>query len=210
MQRIPPARLLLVLVAVVLLTPTSALTRSPSPDPGGSRPSPVASFSPTTPDPDELASKLADLGIGVISSAVDRRPDGAPIVTVTRSQVAALAHEIAAGSGLPGWDLDRLTPMPDGAPPFSYLVAAWLDTAGTPRSQAARAWYADDTDWRQAPTLLYPTAALLLFTADAAEHIDRETPRFLASPVPAAPSTSPAAGIRLKIGVCPVAGAISM
>lgn len=34
MQRIPPARLLLVLVAVVLLTPTSALTRSPSPDPG--------------------------------------------------------------------------------------------------------------------------------------------------------------------------------
>lgn len=187
------ARALVAALLVVLVTTATGLASSPSPSPAVS-----ADTSPrpaTTVDVGAFERQLADLGFGIIGGAADigSRADPAPIVTLTRSQVAALAHEVADGSGLPGWDIDRLTPMPEGAPPFSYLVAAWLDTGDTPRARAARAWYADDTEWSQAPQLLYPRAVLTLFTADVAEHVDREAVVTLGSPLPASPVPMPSA-----------------
>lgn len=187
MDRARLARLLVPLLLVALLAPTTSLARSPSPGPAASTdasPRPAAIV-----DVDAFESLLTDLGIGVIRSASDlvAQPEPRPIVTVTRAQVAALAHEVADGGGLPGWDIDRLTPMPDGAPPFSYLIAAWLDTEGTPRAEAARGWYAEDTDWTRAPEQLYPRAVLTLFSADVAEHVDRESVVSAASPGPSMP-----------------------
>jgi hypothetical protein len=147
-----------------------------------------------------------DLGIGVIEGA-DQLPDrtigaAVPMLLVTRSQVAAHAHELSRGGGTAGSDIDRLTPMPDGAPPFSYLIAAWLDSSDTDRSRAARAWFADGTDWRRAPELVLPGAALLLFTADLAEHLDTELiPNEVApSPAPStAPLPSPAVAAQVRV-----------
>lgn len=178
------ARALVATLLVVLVTTATGLAHSPSPgtSPGAS-PRPA-----TTVDVDAFGQALAGLGIGIIDSAADIGSDtgAAPIVTLTRSQVAALAHEVAGGGGLPGWDIDRLTPMPEGSPPFSYLIAAWLDTGETPRAETARAWYADDTDWTRAPEQLYPRAVLTLFSADMAEHVDREAVVALGSPGPSA------------------------
>jgi hypothetical protein len=165
----------------------------------------VASPSSQAIEPDALAEQLRGLGIGVIDDAGELPDRGAgapvPMLLVTRSQVAAYAHELSRGGGTAGSDIDRLTPMPEGAPPFSFLIAAWLDSSDTERSRVARAWFAEDTDWRRAPELVLPGAALLLFTADLAEHLDRELipNEVAASPTPSSmplPSPSAAAGIR--------------
>jgi hypothetical protein len=182
MSRIGPARLVALVLALATLLPGSALGQSPSPGSAGSpsptlRPSPVASPSSQAIEPDALAEQLRGLGIGVIDDAGELPDRGAgapvPMLLVTRSQVAAYAHELSRGGGTAGSDIDRLTPMPEGAPPFSFLIAAWLDSSDTERSRVARAWFAEDTDWRRAPELVLPGAALLLFTADLAEHLDR-------------------------------------
>jgi hypothetical protein len=179
MTRTRSARLVALVLALATLLPGSALGQSPEP-PAAASPSgaPDGSPGPRSVEPDALADQLMDLGIGVIEGA-DQLPDrtigaAVPMLLVTRSQVAAHAHELSRGGGTAGSDIDRLTPMPDGAPPFSYLIAAWLDSSDTDRSRAARAWFADDTDWRRAPELVLPGAALLLFSADLAEHLDRE------------------------------------
>lgn len=203
MPRIRPARLLALALVLLTLAPSTALGQSPGPStrPAGS-PGPTAS--PRAVEPDALADQLRDLGIAVIAGAgalPDRAADPAvPMFVVTRSQVVAFAHELTRGGGTAGSDIDRLAAMPDGAPPFSYLVAAWLTSADTDRSRAARAWFPEDTDWRRAPELILPGAALLLFTADVAEHLDEElVPREVAPWLDPSASPLPSPGAAAEV-----------
>ena len=93
--------------------------------------------------------------------------------------------EVTSGGGLPGADLDEFVPMPADAPPFSYIVAAWLYEESTPRAQTAREWFEDEVDWTLARSVWFPRAALLLFVADAMEAsiVDFGTPQPQSRPV---------------------------
>ena len=126
----------------------------------------------------DLAGRLRDLGIAVVAdTAAALDGPATTVLTVTRAQVAAMADEVAGGTGITGAAIDAVTPMPDGAPPFSYVLAAWLDSADTERSRTARTWLPEAVDFTAAPSLVLPRAALLLFTADVAERTDAELPR---------------------------------
>jgi len=83
----------------------------------------------------------------------------------TQAQVASLAVGAADDDGIPGAALDATVPVGKGAPPFSYLLAAWAST-GTSEGAAAVRAVMGPQNWRQAPTLVFPSVALALFTAD--------------------------------------------
>ncbi len=126
------------------------------------------------PDPSDASrgtpveSAFTEHGIAVIDDVAQDWPEDALMASPAYA-VAVMQSEIDSGGGMPGADLDELVPMPPGAPPFSYLVAAWLSDPTTSRSQAARTWFPTEVDWSTAPTIWYPRAALLLFVADAME-----------------------------------------
>lgn len=125
------------------------------------------------PEPDatrgvDVETAFRDHGIAVIEDVSEEWPDEALMASPAYA-VAVMQAEIDSEGGMPGADLDELVPMPPGAPPFSYLVAAWLSDPTTARSQAARTWFPAEVDWSAAPTVWYPRAALLLFVADAME-----------------------------------------
>lgn len=195
---------LLAAVLATLIVATSCSsdgTTSPSgePTPGGMR--------TITESPDDLARAIADSGFGVVASVGD--PLSEHLVTVTEHQLAVMADEVAAQSGLRGSDLDAAAPMPPDMPALSFWIAAWLHDAPTPRAQLAADWYEPETDWTQAPQLLYPRAVILMFVADIAEDMDRTSPpldpdsQFLiqaASPVASPTQTVLAAGEFISIG----------
>ncbi len=80
-------------------------------------------------------------------------------------QVVNMEREIDSGGGIVGFDLDELAGAPGGLP-FSYLVAGWITGAGTQAADDA-ARIMGDQDWEVAPSLVYPTAVLMLFVADS-------------------------------------------
>lgn len=100
------------------------------------------------------ASDLAAAGVG----------DG-PFV-VGPVQVARMV----AGAGILGADVDSLGPMPAGAPPMSYLVAAWVARGTSPAARAAHRAMGDQ-DWRLAPRLTFPSGVLAMFVADLAHEL---------------------------------------
>jgi hypothetical protein len=81
--------------------------------------------------------------------------------------VENLVREIDDGGGYLGTQLDDLVGSPGGLP-FSYLLAGWLSSAPTPAAEAA-AGLMGHQPWEQAPSLVYPTAVLTLFVADAVQ-----------------------------------------
>jgi hypothetical protein len=83
----------------------------------------------------------------------------------TQAQVASLATAAANQDGITGAALDATVPVGKGAPPFSYLLAAWASTGTSKGAATVRAIMGPD-DWGQAPGLVFPTVALPLFTAD--------------------------------------------
>lgn len=107
-------------------------------------------------------------GIAVLEDVAEDWPADALMASPAYA-VAVMQAEVDSHGGMPGADLDELTPMPPGVVPFSYLIAAWLSEESTPRAQAARTWFAETEDWSRAPSIWYPRAALLLFVADAME-----------------------------------------
>lgn len=126
---------------------------------------------PKTPPPSSglaVATAFEEHGIAVIEDVADEWPADA-LMTSPVYAVAVMQAEIDSGGGMPGADLDELTPMPPGVVSFSYLIAAWLSEESTPRAQAARTWFAEAEDWSRAPSIWYPRAALLMFVADAME-----------------------------------------
>jgi hypothetical protein len=122
----------------------------------------------TAEEGDAVADVFARYGIAVLDDVADEWPEQALLASPAYA-VGVMQAEVDSAGGVPGADLDELAPMPEGAPPFSYLVAAWLMEGTTDRATAARRWMPADIDWSRAPTIWYPRAALLLFVADAME-----------------------------------------
>jgi hypothetical protein len=157
----------LVLLAAVVIGCGSA--------PAGSR----GSESPGTPtanpsqriDSQGLIEVLAASGIAVheTESAAEPIADVAEpqVFAISRWQLENLATEIDAVSGILGSELDAAIAMPDGMPAFSYLLGAWIEKAGTAGSQHVFDRMGT-RDWTQAPTVVFPTLALLMFAADVA------------------------------------------
>lgn len=123
-------------------------------------------------DTDDAEQSVSDVfaahRIAVIEDSGEEWPEAA-LMASPASAVGVMQAEVDSGGGMPGADLDELVPMPAGAPPFSFLVAAWLMEESTPRARAARDWMPTGIEWSQAPLIWYPRAALLLFVADAME-----------------------------------------
>ena len=107
---------------------------------------------------------LTGAGIGV--SADDAEVTGGEPVRVTRWQALNLGVEAANGGGVPGDALAATAPVPQGAPPVPYLVAAWITTYDSPSARFARELMGEQ-DWRNADTVLFPNLVLTLFLADA-------------------------------------------
>jgi len=148
-----PRRLLAAIAAAVTLTLLSAC---------------VPAETPPVPTGATVEEAFSAHGIAVLDDATLAWPDDA-LMASTASAVDVMQSEVASGGGLPGADLDEFVPMPADAPPFSYLVAAWLYEASTPRAQTAREWFAEEVDWTLARSVWFPRAALILFVADAME-----------------------------------------
>jgi hypothetical protein len=172
MTRISRTRLIALALLPGLLASTLIVGGSTT---SAGTPSPTTVPAPPTTtvalDPAAVAGSLEAAGIAVADES-----DATGKIAVTRHQLDAMAAEVADGNGVLGADLDAITPMPAGAPPFSYLVAAWMHVAPTPRAELARSWYPADTDWAQAPRLALPRAVLLLFVIDVAEDADANLP----------------------------------
>lgn len=111
---------------------------------------------------------FASSGIAIIKDVSEAWPEGALMASPAYA-VSVMQSEIDSGGGMPGADIDELVPMPAGAPPFSFMIAAWLSEESTSRAQAARTWFPESVEWVNAQSIWYPRAALLLFVADAME-----------------------------------------
>ena len=61
-----------------------------------------------------------------------------------------------------------LMPMPSSAPPFSYLLAAWVSTGPSDSANLARDLMGR-SDWVHAPGLVYPLIVVVLFVSEATE-----------------------------------------
>lgn len=71
----------------------------------------------------------------------DDASTGAEPVRLTTWQVRNLAVEAANGGGVSGATLNDLAGLPEGAPPMSYLLAAWVIRYPSPSAGfAARCW----------------------------------------------------------------------
>jgi hypothetical protein len=116
------------------------------------------------------ASKVADVTQVLRRAKVGVYPDdavtGAEPLRLTTWQVRNLAVEAANGGGVSGVTLSELAALPDGAPPMSYLVAAWAMRYPSPSAGFARALLGDQ-QWHQATAMVFPKLILTLFVADA-------------------------------------------
>ncbi len=129
----------------------------------------------TTYSTDELVTQLAAAGIGVYDTLDATDPitavtgDASP-VRLQQDQLSGFAAELASGGGVTGAQLDDLVPMPEGAPPFSYLVAGWVSGYDSPEAAQALALLggAGAHDWTHPDLIMFPNLALLLFVSDIA------------------------------------------
>lgn len=122
----------------------------------------VMDGSPTLEADGLVAQALA--GAGVVIRDAPAEPSD-PRLELLSFQVASLERQAASGHGITGAALDDLLGAPGGLP-ISFLIAAWLQTAPTPAATEAAALMGEQP-WEQAPNLVFPTAVLALFTADA-------------------------------------------
>lgn len=106
---------------------------------------------------------LAAAGVEVVDD-VTSSPGGG--MALTRWQVANLAAEAANGGGVSGDTLAVFAPVPKGAPPVAYLLAAWVSGYDSPAARFTRALLGE-RDWRNAGQVVFPKLALTLFVADA-------------------------------------------
>jgi hypothetical protein len=153
-----------------------------------------------TPTPTSGKPSVADLidgGIVVVNSESDLEGVKAGSITLIRSQAERLLAEVQDHGGVLGAELDVLAPLPEGAPPMSYFVAAWISQKGSPGAKTAARWMGDQ-DWTHAPDVVFPMAVVALFSADALQHIDRELP-------PASSATPESAALAVGASIVPAA-----
>jgi hypothetical protein len=119
----------------------------------------------------QLGGLLRDAGVDVLSDATMFEQGDASAVTgfaVSEFQVRNMAVEIAGdtGGGFFGAHLDDLAPMPNGAPPISFFIAAWIVRASTPAAKAA-ADLMGPRNFSRAPQIVFPTVVLAAFVGEA-------------------------------------------
>lgn len=157
-----------VLVVVAALFVSSCTSSKPAKEPS---PSPSSS-------PGSVAASLTDLtdgGIVVVDSEFDVGTPKPGSITLVRMQAERMLAEVQSQGGVLGADIDTLAPLPDGAPPMSYFVAAWIAQGDSPGARTAAKWMGEQ-DWTHAPGVVFPMAVIALFSADALQHIDAELP----------------------------------
>jgi hypothetical protein len=117
---------------------------------------------------------LAQSGIATVADESSKTPlvalAGSLRMTFTAAQVHSMALQAANRDGIPGMTLDAAMNLPSDDPPFSYLLAAWVSKTDTPGATAVRELMGAQ-DWSQAPTVVFPTIALPLFSADVAANM---------------------------------------
>jgi hypothetical protein len=123
---------------------------------------------------------FGDAAQGVVNDVLARagvglHEDNAEVTTgqpvrVTRWQARNLAVDAANGGGVPGDALNALAPVPQGAPPVPYLVAAWVTSYDSPSARFARELMGEQ-DWKHADTVLFPNLVITLFLADALKDV---------------------------------------
>ena len=90
-----------------------------------------------------------------------------------------------------GRDLDSIAAMPAGAPPISYLVAAWVSTGPSSAASTARRWMGEQ-DWKNAPNVHFPVAVVAMFVSEMATATNKEMPAaHAADPGPASSEPAP-------------------
>ena len=175
-------------LTVVGCSATSPSKSSPS-SPTVSAPSDVTVSAETTPTPTSTTpSTEATTTTGLTGAGLHVVPDEASVaadqhagLVITDVQARRLSADVGPGAGLLGADLDRLAPVTDGAPPTSFLLAAWVSAGTSAGSQQARKWMGDQ-DWTKAPQVRFPAAAVALFVAEIAADLDTEMPPATSSP----------------------------
>ncbi len=143
---------------------------------GPTGPSATSSHAPSLPT---FEAQLSQAGIPVV-------PDfgnAASRWQFTRFQAAVMDGQLASRQGFLGSELDAEAPMSAGGATVSYLVAAWITGARTPRSTVVAGWMGPQ-DWRHAPAVVFPVAALALFSVDMAEHMAADAGRTKAAAAP--------------------------
>lgn len=91
--------------------------------------------------------------------------DGSRQVRLWEWQVDTMTRQYEAGNGWVGAELDDAVGSIAGAP-ISYFVAAWVSTFDTANAAAARDLMGEQ-DWRNAPSIVFPSIVLTLFVDDA-------------------------------------------
>jgi hypothetical protein len=132
---------------------------------------------------------LAASGIATVADESSTTPlvavTGPIRMQFTTAQVSAMALQVRDGGGIRGSSLDTSWATTTGVTPFSYLLAAWVSSGTSPGARAMRTLMGAQV-WSDAPTLLYPTIALPLFTADVIDALP--APR--SSPATSSPSST--------------------
>ena len=149
--------------ALILLTLLGAACGSPGhPD----------SSAPQAPSLATFKAELAQAGIPVVADF----DHPAPRWQLTEFQVSVMHEQLTDRQGFAGSELDTEAPITAGGATVSYLIAAWIVGAKTPRSNLVSGWMGRQ-DWRHAPNVVFPTAVLALFSIDMAEHMAADAGR---------------------------------
>jgi hypothetical protein len=142
----------------------SAPPSSEESDPTTEAPFPSSEAPEDTSTPPDV-SPLVDAGIQIVQS--EEEPGNGQPLRLTTIQADRLAAETDPAAGVLGSDLDALAPVPEGVPPTSYLLAAWISAGTSAGAETARGWMGEQ-DWTQAPGLQYPLAAVAMFVNEMA------------------------------------------
>lgn len=136
--------------------------------------SPSPSGSSSDRDPVITRDDLQAAGIAIIADTALPAADSG--VVLTEIQAERLLVEANEGAGLRGDDLNQLAPMPEGAPPTSYFLGAWVSKAEGHAADTARRVMdrIERVDWHRANDVTVPTVVPLLMVADFARMISPE------------------------------------
>ncbi len=156
---------------------------------------------PPSPGASATLDDLRAAGVLVVASEADAVEPTHGQFLITQVQADRMLAEQASGGGILGSDIDDVAPMPADAPPMSYLLAGWISNPQTPTATAASRLMGT-RDWKHAPSLVFPTAILAMFVADAASAVDAAA---TASGEPDPSATGSALGAPARVAMVPVA-----
>lgn len=140
---------------------------------------------------------LLTAGISIVGDETEVIAAASPAspLQLTVDQATRLMVDTAAGGGVLGADLDSVAPLEAGAPPMSYLVAAWVSQGSSAGAAAARTLMTDD-DWTLAPQIRYPWAVVAMFVNDVAAAEQATAEQAAAEQAAAEQATAEQAGLR--------------